>query len=362
MTYLLNKSQKAIQKAAMEFARGEFDKDAAREFDKRAEFPEAVWKKAAELGFIGMHFPEAYDGGGLDLFDTVVLAEQFCRKDATFGSALMLSGHGSECVLRHGSNELKAKFIPQVVAGEWLSSIAWQEKQQNNGLKNISTTAIKDSDEWVINGGKNYVLNSGLAGFYCVLCGVEEGDGQQNTCMILVEKDRPGITFSDRTDKLGLRMIPAAKLQLKNVRVPLTNLIGKEGHGLKQTYGYLDEFRILIAALALGIAQGAFDRAIDYVKQREQFGRKIAQFQITQHKLADMATKIEQSRFLTYDVSRAFDHQRKFESHFSAMVKQAATRTAVEVASEAVQLLGGYGRALFHRLPDSNRKPAGSER
>jgi alkylation response protein AidB-like acyl-CoA dehydrogenase len=138
MTYLLNKSQKAIQKAAMEFAKGEFAKDAAREFDRRAEFPEAIWKKAADLGFIGMHFPEAYGGGGLDLLDTILLSEQFCRQDATIGSALMLSYHGSECLLRHGSNELKDKFIPKVATGEWLSSIAWQEKQQNNDLKGIS--------------------------------------------------------------------------------------------------------------------------------------------------------------------------------------------------------------------------------
>jgi alkylation response protein AidB-like acyl-CoA dehydrogenase len=355
MTYLLNKSQKAIQKAAMEFARGEFDKDAARELDRKAEFPAAIWKKAAELGFIGMHFPEAYDGGGLDLLDTVLLAEQFCRRDATVGSALMLAGHGSECLLRHGSNELKDKFIPQVVTGECLSSIAWQEKQQNNGLKNISTTAIKDGNEWIINGKKTNVLNSGLAGFYGVVCGIAGGDGQQNSHMILVEKDCPGITFSDRIDKLGLRMVPSAQMQLENVRVPFTNLIGKAGHGLKQAYGYLDEFQILIAALALGIAQGALDRAIDYVKQREQFGRKIARFQITRHKLADMVTKIEQSRFLTYAVARAFDHQRKFEAHFCAMVKQAATRTAVAVAGEAVQLLGGYGYMTEYEIERFHR-------
>jgi alkylation response protein AidB-like acyl-CoA dehydrogenase len=339
MSYQLSKSQKEIQKAAKEFAKGEFDKDLAYELDKNQKFPEKIWKKAAELGFIGMHFPEQYSGGELDVLDNVLLAEEFCRKDSTIGSALMLSAFGSEGLLRFGSNELKKKYLPKVAEGKMLSGAAYSEPDTDAAFDRLNTTAVKDNDEWIINGEKTYVLNAGMAGFYCVLC---QTDRDQGTSLILVEGDRQGISVVDKGEKLGLRMTATSDLKFENVKIPLEHLIGKEGSGRKQVQRILDEGCILIASLALGTAQGAFDRALDYVKQREQFGKKIVQFQVTQHKLADMATKIDQARAITYNAARSFDAG-KLDVKLACMAKLVACRAAVEVASEAIQLLGGYG-------------------
>lgn len=339
MSYQLSKSQKEIQKAAREFAKGEFDKDLAHELDKNQEFPKKIWRKAAELGFIGMHFPEKYSGGELDVLDNVILAEEFCRKDSTIGSALMLSAFASECLLRFGSNEMKEKYLPKVAEGEILSGAAYSEPDTDAAFDSLNTTAGKDNDEWIINGEKSYVLNAGMAGFYCVLC---QTDGDRGTSLILVESDREGVSAVDKGEKLGLRMTATSDLKFENVKVPLEHLIGKEGNGRKQLQAVLDESCILIASLALGTAQGAFDRALDYVKQREQFGKKIVQFQVTQHKLADMATKIDQARAIIYGAARSFDAG-KLDVKLACMAKLVSCRAAVEVASEAIQLLGGYG-------------------
>ena len=339
MVHQLSKSQKEIQKAAREFAKGEFDKDLAHELDKNQEFPEQIWQKAADLGFIGMHFPEKYSGGELDVLDNVLLAEEFCRKDSTIGSAIMLSAFASECLLRFGSDELKAKYLPKVAEGDMLSGAAYSEPDTDAAFDSLTTTAVKSNDEWIVNGEKSYVLNAGMAGFYCVLC---QADDDQGTHLILVESQQDGLFVVDKGEKLGLRMTATSNLKFENVKVPLGNLIGKAGNGRKQLQTVLDEACILIASLALGTAQGAFDRALDYVKQREQFGKKIVQFQVTQHKLADMATKIDQARAITYHAARSFDAG-KLDVKLACMAKLVAGRAAVEVASEAIQLLGGYG-------------------
>ena len=341
MTYQLSKSQKEIQKAARDFAKGEFDKELAYELDKSQEFPEKIWQKAAELGFIGMHFPEKYSGGEMDWLDSVLLAEEFCRKDSTIGCAVMLSAAASECILRFGSEELKEKFLPRVAEGEILSGAAFFEPNADPAFNYLNTAAAKKGDQWVINGEKSFVLNGDLAGFYCVLCQTQQ-NGQEAASIFLVEANQPGISVVDSGEKLGLRMTKTSGLKFENVSVPSSQLIGKEGNGLKQAQTTMDEGRLLIASLALGTAQGAFDRALDYTKQREQFGKKIIKFQVTQHKLAEMATKIEQARFFVYGAAQTIVRG-KVDTRYACMAKMVATRAAVEVTSEAIQLLGGYG-------------------
>ncbi len=341
MSYQLSKSQKEIQKAARDFAKGEFDKELAYELDKSQEFPEKIWQKAAELGFIGMHFPEKYSGGEMDWLDNVLLAEEFCRKDSTIGCAVMLSAAASECILRYGSDELKEKFLPQVAEGQMLSGAAFLEPHADPAFTNLNTVAEKDGDTWVINGEKSFVLNGSMAGIYCVLCKTQQ-NGQQAASVFLVEASQPGISVVDSGEKLGLRMTKTSGLKFENVSVPSNQLIGKEGNGFKQAQTTMDEGRLLIASLALGTAQGAFDRALDYTKQREQFGKKIIKFQVTQHKLAEMATKIEQARFFVYGAAQTVVRG-KVDTRYACMAKMLATRIAVEVTSEAIQLLGGYG-------------------
>jgi len=196
----------------------------------------------------------------------------------------------------------------------------------------------------VINGNKTFITNGGLAGFYSVLCQTDPNaePSYRGMSTILVEAGTPGLSTQDVGPKMGIRMMATAEVVLKNVRVPLSNLIGEEGRGFYQVLNFFDESRIQVAAQALGTAQGAFDRALAYVQQREQFGKKISQFQITQHKLADMATKIEMARLLTYKAAWNFD-QGHIDPKLTSMAKMVAARTAVEVCDEAIQLLGGYG-------------------
>jgi len=311
MDFELTKSQKEIQKAARDFAKGEFDKELALELDRKHEYPEKIWKKAAELGFIGIHFPEEYSGQGLGVLENILIAEEFCRQDSTIGSALILADFASD----HGSD-----------------------------ITFMDTSAEKDGEEWVINGSKIFITNGELAGFFCVLCQTDSDckPTYRGISLILVEEDRKGVSATDVGQKMGIHMIPTSEVNFKDVRVPVSNLIGKQGKGFYHVLEFFDESRILIAAQALGIAQGAFDRALAYVKQREQFGKKIAQFQVTQHKLADMATKIELARLITYKAAWNFD-QGRIDPKLTSMAKMYAARTAVEVADEAIQLLGGYG-------------------
>lgn len=344
MDFELTKPQKEIQKAAREFARGEFDKELALELDRRHEFPRAIWRKAAELGFVGVHFPEAYGGQGLGVLENVLIAEEFCARDSGIGSAVVLASFASECVLRFGSEEQKKRFLPPIAEGRMLSGGAFTEPGHGSDITALDTTAVRHGDEWIINGTKTFITNGGLAGFYCTLCQTEVGvtPSYRGISMILVEADRPGLTAADVGHKMGIHMMATAELSFRDVRVPVANLIGKEGRGFYQVLEFFDESRILVAAQALGIAQGAFDRALAYVKERQQFGRRIADFQVTQHKLADMATKIELARLMTYKAAWNFD-QGRIDPKLTSMAKMYAARTAVEVADEAIQLLGGYG-------------------
>ena len=344
MDFELTKSQKEIQKAAREFAKGEFDKDLALELDRKHEFPTKIWKKAAELGFIGVHYPEAYSGQGLGVLENIIIADEFCAQDSTIGSAVILASFASECILRFGSEKLKQAYLPAVAEGKMLSSGSFTEPGHGSDITALDTTAVREGDEWLINGTKTFITNGGMAGFYCTMCQTdfEVQPAYRGITLILVEADRVGLTATDIGEKMGIHMMATAEVNYKDVRVPVENTIGEEGRGFYQVLEFFDESRILVAAQALGIAQGAYNRALAYVKQREQFGRKIAQFQVTQHKLADMATKIELARLITYKAAWNFD-QGRIDPKLTSMAKMYAARTAVEVADEAIQLLGGYG-------------------
>ena len=340
----LSKQQKDIQKATKEFAKGEFDAELTLDLEKQHAYPTTVWKKAAELGFIGIQFPEAYSGGGMGIVEDCLIAEELCRNDSTMGSVLTLAAFGSECIHRFADEALKEKFLPLVAEGDILAGAALVETDRGDDLTTIETTALRDGDEWVLNGSKRYVINGGAAGFYVVLFRTDQrNDADIFSSMILVENDCAGLTANPVGEKLGLNMMATVDLMLHNVRVPAGNLIGKEGMGIRQAEAFFDETRILAATRATGIAQGAFDRALVYVKQREQFGQKIAQFQVIRHKIADMATKIELAKLIAYRAAWHFDNGKRPDSSLISMAKISAASFAVEVAEEAIQLFGGYG-------------------
>lgn len=352
MEFELNKEQQQIQKAVRDFVKGRFDKSEIAEMETRHEYPERIWKMAAELGFIGIHFPEEYSGQGLGVFENILVAEELCRGDSTVGACLILADFASEIILHFGSEEQKSQWLPKVAEGKVLSCGAFTEPDHGSDITSLNTTAVKEGDEWVINGSKIFITNGGpRAGFYCVLCQTdsEVEPTHRGISLILVEADREGVSTSDVGAKMGIRMMDTAEVNFKDVRVPLENLIGEENKGFYHVLHFFDESRILIAAQALGTAQGAFDRALAYVKSRKQFGKSISQFQVTQHKLADMATKIEMARLLVYKAAWNFD-QNRMDPKLTSMAKMAAARTAVEVCDEAIQLFGGYGYMLEYEV------------
>jgi alkylation response protein AidB-like acyl-CoA dehydrogenase len=345
MEFELTKEQKEIQKAVRDFVKGEFKKDVIHDLLKMHAYPEKIWKKAADLGFIGIHFPESYSGQGLGIMEKILVCEELCRGDSTVGLCAAIADFASELLLRFGSEEQRQKWLPKVAEGQVLSCGAFTEPDHGSDITSVETTAIKDGDEWVVNGTKTFITNSGpYAGFYNVLCRTdpEASPPHRGLSVILVEADRSGVSSSDIGGKMGITLTHTAEVNFKDVRVPLANLLGKENRGFYHVMEFFDESRILVAAQALGTAQGAFDRALAYAKQREQFGRKIAAFQVTQHKLADMATKIELARLITYKAAWNFDRGR-IDPKLTSMAKMYAARIAVEVADEAIQLLGGYG-------------------
>jgi alkylation response protein AidB-like acyl-CoA dehydrogenase len=344
MDFELSDEQKQIRNAAREFSEGEFDRDLVMELDKSCQFPFEIWKKACKLGFVGIHFPEKYGGQNLGVFENALIVEEFCRKDSGIGIALSLADYASEIILRFGTESQKNTYLLPITKGEAISSGGFSEVEEGEGISNISTSSIKEGDCFLINGKKNFVINSKIADYFVVLCKTDMGvkPPRLGESIIIVERNVEGLSIIENEGKMGIEMIPIGNLSLKDVRVPCENVIGDENGGYQQVMKYCEESKIEIAAQALGIALGAFERAMEYAKKREQFGRKIVEFQATQHKLADMALKIERARLLTYKAAWSFD-KGEFNTRLTLMAKIDASEAALEVTKEAIQIFGGYG-------------------
>jgi len=344
MDFELTDEQKDIQRAAKEFAQGEFDRELALELERDHAFPRSIWKKACQLGFVGLHFPEAYGGQGLGILENALVVEEFCRQDSGIGIALSLADFSSEVILRFGNEAQKQEYLPPLTRGEAISAGAYTEPDHGSDITRLSTIALRKGGEFVINGTKTFITNGTLADHFVVLCQTNPDavPSYRGMCTILVERGTPGFEATELGDKMGIRMTSTAELSFSDVRVPLENLIGQENRGFYQVMEFFDESRIEIAAQALGIAHGAFERALAYAKERRQFGQRIADFQVTQHKLADMCTKLETARLLTYKAAWNFDLGR-IDPLLTSMAKMHAARVSVEIADEAIQIFGGYG-------------------
>jgi alkylation response protein AidB-like acyl-CoA dehydrogenase len=344
MDFKLTGPQKEVQKRAREFALREFSKETALELDESYAFPHTIWKKACQSGLVGVHFAREYGGQGLGVTENILIVEELCRGDSGIGIALSLADFSSEVVLRFGSPEQKHTYLIPVAKGEFISAGAYTEPDHGSDITLLFTTATKQGDFFVINGTKTFITNGTGADFFVVLCQTDPDakPPYRGQSTLLVEKGTKGFTATEIKPKMGIRMTSTAQLSFSDVKVPLSNLIGEEGKGFYQVLEFFDESRIEIAAQALGVSQGAFDRALEYVKNRVQFGKKLIDFQTTQHKLAEMATKIETARLLTYKAAWNYD-QKRIDPKLTSMAKMHAGKTAVEVTEEAVELLGGYG-------------------
>lgn len=351
MNFDLSEEQIDIQKAALEFARGEFDPDAALELDRTGQFPESLWKKASRLGFIGIHYPEGLGGQGLGIFEGLLVIEAFCRVDSGIGSALSAVDLGSEVLLKFGSHEQKKQFLLPLAKGEKKLSIAFAESEDRNDLSSASTVAERMGAEYQIQGKKKFVLNAPFANAFVTLC--KEPTGGWIT--LVIERGKENIEVHP-IEKMGLRMIPFGDLHFNRVLVPYESRVGREGDGMEHVQHSYQALALKSSAQALGTAAGALDRAMEHAKQREQFGRKLSQFQALRHKMADMAASIEVIRWLTYKAAADYDRG-KIDPGFLAMTRLETGRRLVGVVDEAVQIFGGYGymaeQAIEHYFRDA---------
>ncbi len=349
MEFDLTEEQMDIKNAAREFAEKEFTQELGRKYDENYEFPWELYRKAAKLGFIGGSLPEEHGGQGLSCIEDCIVAEEFNRVDSTCAS--LLAGVGfAALVPKFGTEEQNKKYVPRICKGEIVCAMALTEPNHGSdaGMVGLDTTAVKDGDEWVINGAKTYITCGEEAEFIMVCCQTDPKaqPPYRGVSMIIVEKGTSGLDTNSLKPKMGIRGAPQAELSFDNVRVPLSNLLGQENRGFHQIMSYFDFSRIPIAAQAVGIAQGSYERALKYSTQREQFFQPIANFQVTQWKIAEMAMKIETARLLTYKAAWLVENkpeQRNLVTKIASMTKAYAAKVAKEVTDEAMQIHGGVG-------------------
>ena len=351
MDFTLSVEQEEIRKAAAAFAKGEFDKEIALEHERSHSFPKEIWKKACDLGFIGIHFPEKYGGQDYGVMENTLVVEAFCRQDSGLGIALSVADFSTEIILRCGTEEQKEKYLIPITRGEAVSSGGFTEPDHGSDITFMNTSAVKQGGDYIINGVKTFITNGTISDFVIVLCQTnpDASPSYRGQSTIIVERGTPGYSSADVGEKMGIKMTSTGELSFNDVRVPVSNLVGEENRGFYQVLEFFDESRIEIAAQALGIAQGAFDRAIAYTRERSQFGKKLSEFQVTQHKLADMATFIETARLIVYKAAWNCDRG-KMDPMLTSMAKMYAGRAAVQVADEAIQLFGGYGYMLEYEV------------
>ena len=343
MDFELTHRQKQIRTLAREFAEGEFP-EVAREYDRREEFPRDLWKKACELGFIGIFIKKEYGGLGLGFLEHSMVMEEFWRVDPGCGN-ILLTVFGSELIQLYGSEEQKIKYLPPLTKGGGIMGAAITEPDAGSDITSILTIARKEGSEYVINGTKQFITNGSIANYLVVFCLThpEAASRLKRFGTLLVETDRSGFRASKLTGKLGIRASDTAELRFSEVRVPEENLIGTgEGAGFDQIMQLFNINRVIAASQGVGVAQGALDKAVKYVKQRKQFGQPLGAFQATQFKIAEMATWIEAARALCYKAGWMIDHG-KADPKLISMAKWLAGEIGVKVTNEALQLHGGYG-------------------
>ncbi len=342
MDFLLTKEQEMARKLFRDFAQKEV-KPLAQITDETEAFPSETVAKMQKLGFLGIPMPKEYGGQGCDTLTYVLAVEELSKVCATTG--VIVSAHtslGSDPIKKFGTPEQKEKFLRPLVSGEKLGAFALTEPNAGTDASGQQTKAVLDGDEYVLNGSKIFITNGKEADIYIVFAMTDKSKGTKGISAFIVEKGTPGFTFGTKEKKMGIRGSSTYELIFTDCRIPKGNLLGKEGKGFVYAMQTLDGGRIGIAAQALGIAEGALESTIAYVKERKQFGRPLAKFQNTQFQLADMAVKVEAARNLVYKAAIAKDTKDRFSVE-AAMAKLYAAEVAMEVTTKAVQLHGGYG-------------------
>ena len=313
------------------------------EWDEAQEFPLELFREMGRLGLMGVLVPERYGGAGLGYYEYVAVIEEIASVCGAIG--LSLAAHNSLCtghILQHGSESQKSAYLPRLARGEWLGAWGLTEANTGSDAANMSTTAVRDGDDWVLNGTKCWITHGKSCDVAVVIARTGEPRARGNSTAFIVEKGTPGFSGGKKENKLGMRASETAEMVFDRCRVPDANRIGEVGDGFRQSLKVLDGGRISIAALSVGIARGAYAAALQYAKERHQFGQPIANFQGVSFKLADMATEIEAAELLTLHATdlkmRGLPMTRE-----AAMAKYMASETSVKVSTDAVQIFGGYG-------------------
>ena len=343
MDFQLTQEQEQLRRSVRDFAEGEIAPH-VMVWDEASRFPVEIMPKLAEMGLLGVIFPEQYGGAGLGYIEYVLAIEELSRVDGSVG--IIVAAHNSLCsnhIFKFGSEAQKEKYLVPLARGEKIGAWSLTEPEAGSDAGGTRTTAKLDDNHWIIDGAKTFTTNGHYADVCVVMAVTNKSKNSHGISAFIVEKGTPGFRPGKKENKLGLRASDTSEMILTDCRVPQENLLGAEGEGFIGSLKILDGGRISIAALALGMAQGALDAAVKYAKQRKQFGQAISEFQAIQFKLADMATQVEAARLLVYQAAWLADSGASRFTRESSMAKLFASEVAVRVANECVQIHGGYG-------------------
>ena len=342
MTFDFTPDQVSLRRAVREFAEAEIA-PYVMEWDEEQTFPAEVIRKLGKLGYLGSIFPEELGGAGLGYIEYSIIIEELSRVDGSVG--IIVAAHTSLCtnhIYKAGSEEQKQKYVSKLASGEWLGCWSLTEPEAGSDAAGTRTTAVRDGNCWVLNGAKTFTTNAHHAEVCVAMAVTDRAAAQHGISAFIIERDTPGFRLGKKENKLGLRASATGEVIFTQCRLPESQLLGQAGEGFVDSLRILDGGRVSIAALSIGMAQGAYDAALRYSKTRRQFGKPISEFQAIQNKLVDMATELDAARLLTYRAAWNLDRDRRVTRE-SAMAKLFASEAAVRIANEAVQIHGGYG-------------------
>jgi len=343
MDFSFTSRQRLIRDAVHEFMVGECDPAKTFELAKKKEFPWEVYKKAGENGYLASYYPKDFGGQKLPFLDHCLIMEEMIRYDNRIGIALSLGSIPAKPILRFGTEEQKKKYLPGIPKGKAVASIAVTEPNHGSDICSLDTRAVRKGDEYILNGNKIFITNANIADFYTVFAQTDTDAGPyRGISGFIVERDMKGITAIDLGDKIGLKTTSSCSIEFRDVKVPKENLLGKENHGFIYIMDVLNEGRAEIANQAIGLARGAYDRAVVHAKSREQFGQKIGKFQNISHLIVEMSENIESAAMLAYKAVWSYD-QGKIDLSTVLQAKVKCPLVAIDVCLKAMQILAGYG-------------------
>ncbi len=342
MDFNLTEQQLEVQKLARDFAQNEIAPTVMM-YDEAQEFPMDIAKKLGEVGFLGIIFPEEYGGSNFSTMEYAIIIEEISKVDPSLG--LTIASHNGLCtnhIYQFASEELKKKYMPDLTSGNKLGAWGLTENVSGSDAAGMASTAVKDGDHYILNGSKLFITQGSVGETAVVMAVTDKEKGNKGISTFVLEKGWDGFKVGKKENKLGMRASDTAELIFENVKIPAENLVGEEGDGFRQAMQILDGGRIAIAALSLGIAEGAFEASLKYAKERKQFNKALAEFQGIQFKLSDMATDIEAAKLLVYRAATDKDEGRPINLS-AAMAKYFASEIATTATNEAIQIHGGYG-------------------